>query len=84
MSYSVDKKLPLNYFKDIMEEKAEMFRMYLEELGSSLIFLPYCGYTMVTSKFYSYDDNEGSLRLYYTFSNLDYFWIQLNHLLKGN
>ena len=91
MSYSVDDKLPDIYFKEVMEEKAEMLRMYLEDLGSPLIFLPYCGYTMVTFKFYSYDDNDVSLRLSYTFSNfgnlenqLYYFWIQLNHLLKCN
>ena len=51
----------------------------------------YCGYTTVTFKFYSYDDKDDSLRLYYTFSNLGclenhlyYFWTQINHLLKGN
>ena len=89
MSYSVDEKLPENYFKEVMEEKAEMLRMYLEDLGSPLIFSSHCGYTMATFKFYCYD-NENSLRLHYTFSNLGdlenqlyYFWIQLNHLLKG-
>ena len=91
MSYSVDDKLPEDYFKEVMEEKAEMLRMYLDDLGNPLIFPPCCGYTMATFKFYSYDDNDDSLRLYYTFSNLGdlesqlyYFWIQLNHLLKGN
>ena len=91
MSYSADEKLPENDFKEVMEEKAEMLRMYLENLCSPLIFLPYCGYTMVTFKFYTYNDNEDSLRLHYTFSSLGdlenqlyYFWIQLNHLLKGN
>ena len=91
MSYSVDDKLPENYFKEVMEEKAEMLRMYLDDLDNPLIFSPYCGYTMATFKFYSCDDNDDSLKLYYTFSNLGglenqlyYFWIQLNHLLKGN
>ena len=89
MSYSVDDKLPENYFKEVMEEKAEMLRMYLEDLGSPLIFLPYCGYAMATFKLYSYDDNDDSFRLYYTFSNLGnlenqlyYFWIQLKPLVK--
>ena len=91
MSYSVDNKLSENYFKEVMEEKAEMLRMYLDDLGNHLVFSPYCGHTMVTFKFYSYDDKDDSLRLYYTFSNLGdlenqlyYFWTQLNHLLKGN
>ena len=85
----------INYLKITSKKwwrkKAEMLRKYLDDLGNPLIFLPYCGYTMATFKFYSYDDNDGSLRLYYTFSNLGdlesqlyYFWIQLNHFLKGN
>ena len=91
MSYSVDDKLPEDYFKEVMEEKAEMLRMYLDDIGNPLIFLSYCGCTMVTFKFYSCDDNDDSLRLHYTFSNLGdlesqlyYLWIQLNQLLKGN
>ena len=91
MSYSVDDKLPENYLKEVMEEKAEMMQMYLDDLGNPLIFFPYCGYTMVTFKFYSYDDNDDSSILNYTFSNLGdlesqlyYSWIQLNQLLKDN
>ena len=91
MSYSVDNKSPENYFKEVIEEKTEMLRMYLDYLGNPLIFSPYCGYTMATFKFYSCDDNDDSLILYYTCSNLGdlesqlyYFWIQLNHLLKDN
>ena len=89
MSFSVDEKLPINYFKEVMEDKAERLRMYLDELNNPLIFSPYYGYIMVTFKFYSYDDNNDSPILYYTFSNLGdledqlyYFWIQLNQLLK--
>ena len=91
MSYSVDDKLPEDYFKEVMEEKAEMLRMYLDDLGNPLIFSSYCGHTMATFKFYSYNDNNDSLKLHYTFSNLGdlesqlyYLWIQLNQLLKGN
>ena len=69
MSYSADVRLPEDYFKGVMEEKAEMFRRYLENLGNPLIFSSHCGYTMVTFKFYSYDE-EDSLKLHYTFSNL--------------
>ena len=91
MSFSVDDKLPENYFKEVMEEKAEIMRMYLDDLGNLLIFSSYYGYTMATFKFYSYNDNDDSPILYYTFSNLGdledrlyYFWIQLNQLLKDN
>ena len=89
MSFSVDEKLPINYFKEVMDDKPEMLRMYLGDLNNPLIFLPYCGYTMATFKFYSYDDNNDSPILYYTFSNLGdledqlyYFWIQLYQLLR--
>ena len=66
MSYSADERLPEDYFKEVMEEKAEMLRRYLEDLGDPLIFSSHCGYTMATFKFYSYDD-EDSLKLHYTF-----------------
>ena len=89
MSYSADERLPENYFKEVMEEKVEMLRMYLEYLGNPLIFMSHCGYTIVNFKFYSYD-NENSLRVHYTFSNLGdledqlyYLWVQLYYLLKG-
>ena len=66
-----------------------MLRKYLEDLGDPLIFLSHCGYTMMTFKFYSYDD-EDYLKLHYTFSNLGdledqlyFLWVQLNYVLKG-
>ena len=68
MSYSADERLPEDYFKEVMEEKAEMMRMYLDDLGSPFILSSYCGHTMVTFKFYSCEDNDDSLRLHYTFS----------------
>ena len=70
MSFSVDEKLPVNYFKEVMEDKAEMLRMYLDDLDNPLIFPPCCGYTLATFKIYSYDDNNDSPILYYTFTNL--------------
>ena len=33
MSYSADERLPEDYFKGVIEEKAEMLRRYLEDLG---------------------------------------------------
>ena len=88
MSYSADERLPEDYFKGVME-KAEMLRKYLKDLGDPLIFLSHCGYTMATFKFYSYED-EDSLKLHYTFSNLEdledqlyLLWVQLNCVLKG-
>ena len=46
MSYSANERLPEDYFKGVMEEKAEMLRKYLADLGNPLIFLSHCGYTM--------------------------------------
>ena len=61
-----DERLAENYFKEVMEEKAEMLRMYLEDLGNPLIFSSHCGYTMVTFKFYSYDNGRLSqIALYF-------------------
>ena len=51
MSYSADERLPENFSKEVMEEKAEMLRMYLEDLGNPLIFSSPCGYTMATFNF---------------------------------
>ena len=76
MSYSADERLPEDYFKGVMEEKAEMLRKYLEDLGDPLIFLSHCGYRMATFKFYSHDDKD-SLKLHYTFSNLGHLEDQL-------
>ena len=72
-----------------MEEKAEMLRKYLKDLGDPLVFSFHWGHTMVTFKFYSYDE-EDSLKLHYTFSNLGdledqlyFLWVKLNYVLKG-
>ena len=66
-----------------------MLRRYLDNLGNPLIFSSYCGHTVATFKFYSCNDNDDSLKLHYTFSNLGdlesklyCLWIQLNQLLK--
>ena len=89
MSYSADERLPEDYFKGVMEEKAEMLRKYLKDMGDPLIFSVHCGHTMATFKFYSCDE-EASLKLHFTFSNLGdledqlyFLWVQLNYVLKG-
>ena len=43
MSYSADERLPEDYFKGVMEEKAEMLRRYLKDIGDPLIFSAHCG-----------------------------------------
>ena len=88
MSYSADEKLPVKFFKETMEEKAEMIRKYLKEVDSTLVFTTYIRPNMATFKFYS--SKEDTLKLHYTFSNLGdlpdqlyYLWIQLKYVLRG-
>ena len=54
MSFSVEEKLPGNYFQEEMDAQTEMIRMYLD---NPLIFSHYCGNTMATFKFYSCNDD---------------------------
>ena len=89
MSFSVEQKLPENYFQEVMDAQTEMVKMYLDDLENPLVFSHYCGNTMATFKFYSYNENDASPLLHYTFSNLGdlkdqlyYFWVQLIYLLK--
>ena len=67
-----------------------MLRKYLKEVGSPLVFSTHIGPNMATFKFYSPKDEEDSLKLHYTFSNLGdlkehlyFLWVQLNYVLKG-
>ena len=69
MSYSVDERLPKNYFKSVMEEKAEMLRKYFRDIGNPLVFSTHIGHSIVAFKFYSHEE-EDSLKLHFTFSNL--------------
>ena len=89
MSFSVEEKLPGNYFQEVMNVQTEMVRTYLDDLDNPLICSPCCGTMMATFKFYSYDTEDASPLLHYTFSNLGdlenqsyYFWLQLIYLLK--
>ena len=89
MSFSVEEKLPGNYFQEVMNAQTVMVREYLDDLDNPLIFSPYCGNMMATFKFYSDTTEDASPLLHYTFSNLGdlkdqlyYFWLQLIYLLK--
>ena len=89
MSFSVEDKLPGNYFQEVMDAQTVMVRTYLDDLDNPLIFSHYCGTMMTTFKFYSDATEDASPFLHYTFSNLGdlkdqlyYFWLQLIYLLK--
>ena len=89
MSYSVSDKLPEDFFQSVIEEKAEMLRKYLRDMGDPLVFSTHIRPNMATFKFYSHQE-EDSLKLHFTFSNLGdlqdqlyYLWVQLNYVLEG-
>ena len=64
MSFSVEQKLPENYFQEVMHAQTEMLKMYLDDLENPLVFSNHCGNMMATFKFYSYNENDASP--YYT------------------
>ena len=64
MSFSVEQKLPENYFQEVMDAQTEMVKMYLDDLDNPLVFSHYSGNTMTTFKFNSYNENDDSP--YYT------------------
>ena len=64
MSFSVEQKLPENYFQEVMDVQTEMVKIYLDDLENPLVFLHFCRNMMATFKFYSYNENDASL--YYT------------------
>ena len=89
MSYSMDERLLKDYFKNVMEEKAEMLRKYLRDIGNPLVFSTHIRHNMAAFKFYSYEE-EDSLKLHFIFSNLGdlqeqlyFLWVQLNYVIKG-
>ena len=87
--FLLTKKLPGNYFQEVIDAQREMVRIYLNNVDNPLVFSPYCGTTVATFKFYSCETDDASPLLHYTFSNLvdlkDHlysFWLQLMYLLK--
>ena len=90
MSYTAEDKLPEDFFQETIQEKVEMIRKYLKDMGNPLVFSAHIGPNMATFKFYSPKDEEDYLKLHYTFSNLGdlkeqlyFLWVQLNYVLKG-
>ena len=89
MSYTAEDKLPKDFFQETIHVKAEMIRKYLKDVESPLVFSTHIGPNMATFKFYS-PQEEDSLKLHYTFSNLGdlldqlyYLWVQLNCVLRN-
>ena len=88
MSYTVNNKLPETFFVDTLTEKAEMLKKYLKDISSQLVICGNIGPNMAMFKFFA-PQEEDSLKLHYTFSNLGdlkeqlyYLWVQLSYVLK--
>ena len=52
MLYSVDEKLPENFFVDTLTEKAEMLKKHLKDTNSEIMICANIGPNMATFKFY--------------------------------
>ena len=63
MSYTASDKLPEDFFQNTIEEKAEMIRKYLKDMGNPLVFSTHIGLNMTRFKFYSHEE-EDSLKLH--------------------
>ena len=88
MSYTVSDKLPKKLFVDTLTEKTEMLKKHLKDTHSKLVKCANIGPNMATFKFFN-EEEEDSLKLCYTFSNLCdlkdqlyQLWIQLSYILK--
>ena len=88
MSYTVNDKLPETFSINTLTEKVEMLKKHLKDIDSKLVICTNIGPNMATFKFFN-PQEEDSLKLQYTFSNLGdlkeqlyYLWVQLNYMLK--
>ena len=58
MSYSVDERLPQDYFKSVMEEKVDMIRKYLRDICYPLVFSTHNGHNTAAFKFYCHKEED--------------------------
>ena len=78
------------FFVNTLTDKAEMLKKHLKDTKSNLVICVNTGPNMATFKFYN-PQEEDSLKLHYTISNLGnlqdqlyQLWVQLNYLLREN
>ena len=79
MSYTISDKLPESFFVDTLTKKAEMLKKHVKDTNSSLAICVSIGPNMATFKFFN-PQEEDSLKLHYTFSNLGDLKHQLYNL----
>ena len=90
MSYTVSDKLLETFFMETLTKIAEMLKKHLKDTNSNLVICANIGPNMATFKFYK-PQEEDSLKLHYTFSNLRdlkeqlyQLQVQMNYVLKEN
>ena len=69
MSYTASDKLPESFFVDTITDKAKILKKHLKDTNSKVIICVNIGPNMATFKFFN-PQEEDSLNLHYTFSNL--------------
>ena len=89
MAWKVDERILENLFINLMIEKANIIKDHLKKSMHLLIIVANIGPTMAVFKFYDTNEEEDSLKLCMTLSNLgdineqiSILWQQVNFLLQ--
>ena len=89
MAWKSDKRIPENLFVNMMTDKANIIKGHLNKSVHPLIIVANIGPTMAVFKFYDTNEEEDSLKLCMTLSNLGdideqicVLWQQVNFLLQ--
>ena len=89
MAEKVDEQFPKNLFINLMIEKANIIKDHLKKSAHPLIIVVNIGPTMAIFKFYDTTEEDDSLKLCMTLSNLGdlndqihILWQQVNFLLQ--
>ena len=89
MAWKVDERIPEDLFIKLMIEKANLIKDHLKNSLNQLIIVANIGITMAVFKLYDLKEEENSLKLCITLSNLGdideqihQLWQQVNFLLQ--
>ena len=89
MAEKVDEQFPENIFINLMIEKANIIKDHLKKSTHPLFIVVNIGPTMAVFKFYDMTEEDDSLKLHMTLSNLGdlndqihILWQQVNFLLQ--
>ena len=70
MAWKVDERIPEDLLVKLMTKKANIIKDHLKNSLNQLIIVANVGPTMATFKFYDLKEEEDSLKLHVTLSNL--------------